>query len=63
MFTITSVITIISMTKYDYWSWDNVFQIDNFFNPDRPIPLMIFCFIIAIISFVIEKHLYKKGYS
>jgi Zn-dependent protease with chaperone function len=58
-FTITSIIVSISLTKNSLWSWENIVQIKDFFNPDRPIPLMIFSWLIAVIFYLIEKSISK----
>lgn len=59
VFTITSIIAIISMSQYDRWSMENIIQTSDLFNPDRPIPLMVICIVIAVIFYMIEKSLAK----
>lgn len=59
VFTITSIITIISMSQYDRWSMENVIQTSDLFNPNRPIPLMVICIVIAVVFYMIEKPLAK----
>ena len=59
VFTITSIITIISMSQDDRWSMENIIQTSDLFNPDRPIPLMVICIVIAVIFYMLEKPLAK----